>query len=293
MLVAFLVETAYSGYMKRFILVLLGVLVVGGGLGVWNNRVAIREWWEDRQKPVLPEAQGYAPPAASSTLPAIKPTSTRPTPTKPVVTPTSTQPTAPTAAPSSSTLPKEINLAVPFLSQAPKMDWSYPYQEACEEASAIMVDAFYRGQKSFTPDAGDKAILGLVEYEKNLFGYYEDTTAEETAKLIREYFGYKNVLVEPLESMDEVKEMVAKGRPVILPASGKDLGNPNFRNGGPPYHMLVVKGYTADGTWITNDPGTRRGADYIYANDVLWNAVHDWNGGNVRQGAKYMIVVMP
>jgi hypothetical protein len=279
--------------MKRFILVLFGVVVIGGGLGAWNNRVAIHEWWEDRQRPALPEAQGYAPPAvSSSTIPAVKPTSTRPSPVKPPATVPSTKPTTSTT-PVVSAWPNEINLAVPFLSQAPKMDWSYPYQEACEEASAIMVDAFYRGQKSFTPDAGDQAILSLVAYEKNLFGYYEDTTAEETAKLIREYFGYKNVLVEKLESMDEVKEMVAKGRPVILPASGKDLQNPNFRNGGPPYHMLVVKGYTADGSWITNDPGTRRGADYLYANDVLWNAIHDWNGGNVRQGAKYMIVVMP
>ena len=60
---------------------------------------------------------------------------------------------------------------------------------------------------------------------------------------------------------------------------------------GPLYHMLVVKGYTKDGTIITNDPGTRRGADFLYDPDALFNAVHDWNGGNVNEGAKVMVVV--
>jgi hypothetical protein len=82
-----------------------------------------------------------------------------------------------------------------------------------------------------------------------------------------------------------------KGVPVIIPASGKELQNPNFRNGGPPYHMLVMKGYLADGRWIVNDPGTRKGADYLYGKQLLLNAVHDWNGGDVPRGSSVAFVI--
>ena len=57
--------------------------------------------------------------------------------------------------------------------------------------------------------------------------------------------------------------------------------------------MLVVKGYTKDGKWITNDPGTRRGADYVYSNDVLMNAIHSFNKQDMRKGAQEFIVVLP
>ncbi|MCR4279964.1 MAG: hypothetical protein NUV82_00890, partial [Candidatus Komeilibacteria bacterium] len=40
-------------------------------------------------------------------------------------------------------LPAEYNLDVPFMSQAPHANWDLPYQEACEEASLIMVDYFW------------------------------------------------------------------------------------------------------------------------------------------------------
>ena len=55
--------------------------------------------------------------------------------------------------------------------------------------------------------------------------------------------------------------------------------------------MLIIKGYTKEGNFITNDPGTRRGADFIYSPGVLMNAIHDWNGGDVDNGKKVMIVV--
>jgi len=100
------------------------------------------------------------------------------------------------------------------------------------------------------------------------------------------------VLVLPLSSVNDLKRAVANGYPVIVPASGKELPNPNFRNGGPLYHMLVVKGYTADRI-ITNDPGTHLGADFTYTYDGLMNAAHDWNGGDVTHGAPVMIIILP
>ncbi|MEK7116134.1 MAG: C39 family peptidase [Patescibacteria group bacterium] len=190
-------------------------------------------------------------------------------------------------------LPNELNLAVPFTSQAPTGEWALPYQEACEEASAIMVDAFYRGETGrIPPDVATKAITNLVAFEKKILGFYEDTSALDTAKFIKAYFGYPTVMIQPLTSESELKRAIANGYPVIIPAAGKLLPNPYFRAGGPLYHMLVVKGYTKDRI-ITNDPGTKRGADFTYTFDQLKHAAHDWNGGDVMHGAPVMLVVIP
>ena len=187
-------------------------------------------------------------------------------------------------------LPAEFNLAVPFTSQAPYADWNLPYKEACEEASVAMVDAFYTG-RTFNQASATTEILSVVEWENTTFGYYEDTTAEETARILRERYGYKNVRVVADPTVDMIKCEIAQGRPVILPAAGQLLGNRYFRQPGPVYHMLVVRGWTKDGMIITNDPGTKRGEGYLYKPETLMNAVHDWNGGDMYNGRKVMIVV--
>jgi len=190
-------------------------------------------------------------------------------------------------------IPDKINLAVPWMSQAPRSDWNLPYQEACEEASMIMVDGFYKDQTRITVDRADAAIKKVVDYENKTRGDYKDTDAQETAAILRGYFGYKDVRVLPFKTSDDIKNIVGRGYPVIIPFSGKDLKNPNYRNGGPLYHMLVVKGYTDNGIFITGDPGTRKGEDYTYPFQRIVDAAHDWNGGDVANGAKLMIVVLP
>jgi hypothetical protein len=191
------------------------------------------------------------------------------------------------------TLPDDVNLSVPFTSQAPNGNWDMPYQEACEEASAIMVDAFYRGETGkIDPAAADAAILKVVGFENATLGFYKDTTAEEIAKVIKGYYGYSDVIVKPFSSADDLKKVLALGYPVMVPFAGKLLGNPNFRNGGPLYHMMVIRGYTPS-YFITNDPGTRKGEGYTYWYDTILKAAHDWNGGNVTEGARVMLVVIP
>lgn len=191
-------------------------------------------------------------------------------------------------------IPPEINLAVPWMSQAPHANWDFPYQEACEEASIIMVDAFYKGlTERLEVEAADEAIKKLVAYQNDKYGDYKDTDAAQTAKIIKDYFGYKDVRVLSFKTTEDIKNILARGYPVIVPFSGKALKNPNYRNGGPLYHMLVIKGYTNDGLFITGDPGTRKGEDYVYPYSRIIEAAHDWNGGDVLNGAKLMIVVLP
>ncbi len=89
-----------------------------------------------------------------------------------------------------------------------------------------------------------------------------------------------------------MKNELAKGYPIIVPMAGRDLGNPYFSGEGPWYHALVIIGYDKT-SFITNDPGTRRGEHYRYKYDVLMNAIHDWTGvkENIRDGRKVALVV--
>lgn len=186
-------------------------------------------------------------------------------------------------------LPAQFNLAVPFTSQAPHGDWELPYQEACEEASAYMVAEYFKGTPSgkIDPDVADADLLEVVEFQEDFFGYFEDTTVAETIQFIDFFYGLAATAVED-PTVDQIKAEIAAGRPVIIPAAGRELGNPNFTGLGPLYHMLVIKGY-ADDKFITNDPGTRNGASYVYDIDVIMDAIGDWNGGDPANGDKIVI----
>ena len=188
-------------------------------------------------------------------------------------------------------IPESINLAVPFTSQAPYANWALPYQEACEEAAALMVHAFYTNL-TLDPARADKKILDLVDFQEQYYGFYKDTTAQETARFIQDLWGYTNVRVEPAK-IETIKAALTQGFPVMIPAAGRMLGNPYFTGEGPLYHMLVIRGYTKDDNFITNDPGTKRGEGYVYKASTLMNAIHDWNNGNVESGEKLMIIIEP
>lgn len=192
-----------------------------------------------------------------------------------------------------SDLPSQFNLAVPFTPQAPHANWDLPYQEACEEASAYMVSLYYQGVASglVDPDVADAALWELVTFQNDLFGDYLDTTAVQTAQFIDQFYNLSTDVVED-PTVDQIKAEIAAGRPVIVPAAGRELGNPNFSGAGPVYHMLVIKGYT-ETQFITNDPGTRNGEDYVYDIDVLMSAMGDWNDGDPANGASRVIFVWP
>lgn len=191
------------------------------------------------------------------------------------------------------TVPARFNLAVPFSSQAPTADWAMPYQEACEEVSALMVAKYYAGTAGGVLNATQTVadIQELVSWQNDFFGYYMDTTAAETVQILDLFFGITGTVVTN-PTVEMIQAEVAAGRPVIVPTSGRELPNPYFSGEGPLYHMLVIKGYT-EGTFITNDPGTRNGADFVYRHADLMGAIGDWNGGDPANGAKVVIFTGP
>lgn len=276
----------------------VGVVLALFAGGAYASRGTWRPLVERVQQPAIPHATPYRP-ATSSIPTAATATTSVGTPLVPSRVSSSTSPTPTPALPTpvdpfvfEGARPAEMNLAVPFMLQAPKQNWDMPYQEACEEASLLMVRGFLQGKTAdFGVDEADRQILDLVAYEESK-GYAPDVTLRRLGEIAEAKFGFRPV-VKKVTSIDEVKNAIANGYPVIVPASGKALQNPNFRNGGPPYHMVVAKGYLVDGRIVTNDPGTRKGKDYVYGASLFFNAIHDWNEGDVPNGEKIILVLLP
>ncbi|MBI4359799.1 MAG: DUF192 domain-containing protein [Candidatus Jacksonbacteria bacterium] len=182
---------------------------------------------------------------------------------------------------------------VPFTPQAPFGEWSDPRQEdGCEEASIIMAIAWVNGEKLTREGAKDE-ILKLAEFQKERNGFFEDTSAEDTSRLMREYYKHESI-VEKETSIDAIKKHLAEGRIVIAPMDGQKLKNPYYTEPGPPRHMVLIIGYDdKTGEFITNDPGTRRGAGYRYQYQRFMDSIRDYpSGKNVPgEGGKTIIAV--
>lgn len=185
-------------------------------------------------------------------------------------------------------IPESGILKMTFTTQAPNANWDALHEEACEEASLIMAKHFVKGTTIASAEAADREILDLVSFEEKN-GYKVDVTVQQLAEISKSYYGISGTVKTNITVLD-IKKEIAKGNPVIIPAAGKILPNPNFRNGGPKYHMLVVKGYDKDG-FIANDPGTRKGENFRYGYDAFYNAIHNWEEGDILTGEKAMLVL--
>jgi len=197
------------------------------------------------------------------------------------------------AATSTPAEPAVLNLPIPFTSQAPTGNWDLVHNEDCEEAGAVMANAYLTGNTAVVLPAAqvDTEMNNLNAWEDSHFGYHLDTTAAETAQMITGFYGLKAAVQEGYTFAD-IKNQIYLHHVVILPVNGRLIGNPNYTQPGPIYHMLVIRGYTATGL-ITDDSGTRRGQNYPYTFDILHSASADWDHSTntIDQTKKVMIVV--
>jgi len=112
----------------------------------------------------------------------------------------------------------------------------------------------------------EQELNAIKNWEITEFGDYLDTDAEQTARILTDFFHIKNVAVKKNPTVLDIKNILSKGGIVIAPTAGKMLKNPNFSGDGPLYHMLVIRGYNdKTSEFITNDPGTRKGEKYPYS----------------------------
>ncbi len=179
-------------------------------------------------------------------------------------------------------------LSVPFTSQAPEKNWSQPWQDACEEATILMVDRFYSGG-TLDKSSAKSGLLQLFSIKNNHFGYSLDENAQKITELINHFLPWEAHIVEN-PTLEQLKAEIDAKRPIILPAHGRALYNKYFRNGGPDYHTVVISGYDDETQeFITQEPGTKHGLDFRYSYDTILNAMHDHLPGQTIHGDKVAI----
>lgn len=260
--------------MKRLAVPAVVFAVVAAGFAAYPTAAD----WVGRQRQIAEQEQVARPPVEPAAPQADEPSSE------------ASEPFTAASVSSAPSLRASVNWDVPFTSQAPAGVWDADHKEACEEASVLMVLRYFEGRRFQSAADADSQIIGLVRANEAL-GHDIDITAAETIDLIRSQNAALDarLLHDPTEA--SLKQALSEGALVIVPAQGQWLGNPYFTAPGPRYHMLVLRGYTDDGYVITNDPGTKRGEQYVYRWDTLMNAIHDWNGGDVEHGPKVAVVV--
>lgn len=181
---------------------------------------------------------------------------------------------------------KNINIPVPFTSQAPLANWKDQRQEdGCEEAVSLMAMAWVNGEKGgekLTAAAWEKEIIELSDFEQEKYGEYRDVTLSDMVNWIfKDYFEYEKASLKSAASSSDILSELEKGNIVLTPMNGQKLKNPYFTAPGPLTHMILIKGYDyTTKEFITNDPGTKRGADYRYPEDILFGAISVYPTGS-------------
>lgn len=191
-----------------------------------------------------------------------------------------------------------LDNSIIFVSQAPYEVWDEFHQEACEEASMIMVVNFFHN-KPLDRHIMEQGLLDLISWQEAR-GYKVDLDADEVVEILDQYFGQQASVLTDI-SVERIIFELDKGNLIIVPVAGRTLGNPYFTAPGPIYHMLVIRGYDkTTGEFITNDPGTKRGEAYRYKYSQLLDAVAQWDHSlavdgmtqaEIEQGRKVLILV--
>lgn len=244
--------------MKYGRLCLLIGIVVGLTVGGW--------WWFNPAK-----TKRTAQPTADTVVTTKTLTGPKPTINQPV-----------SPAPAAKLEPATIV----FYSQAPLGNWDDTHEQACEEASVMMINDWLH-QTKLTAAIFDQQLIDFIAWQTQ---HHYDVSLDASQLQLASY-QYLNLKldVETISSAEELINLVTTGHPVILPADGRLLHNPHFKQPGPVYHMLIVVGYR-DNHFITKDPGTKFGDNYAYQPEVLLGALGNWHNGGVDRSDRRVLV---
>lgn len=172
----------------------------------------------------------------------------------------------------SHTQAQAMELSVPYVSQVPDGAWVAPWDEACEEASTAMLNGFYERKKSLSKETSKKLMQRMIDWEKETFQNYQDTTAEETTQLIQEFGSFTSEVVRN-PSLESIKVELDAQRPVIALVNMYTLYQEQPL--GDSYHVLVLVGYDdVAKEFFVNDPA-REQRRYPY--ERVMDALHDYN----------------
>ena len=194
--------------------------------------------------------------------------------------------------------PQSTILNVPFIRQAPFGNWDDRRQQyGCEEASIVMAMAWVRSAYNNASDVilreeALRDIINMSEYQKVIYGVYEDTNAQDTARVVREFYQHSDVTVTENISVEHIRMELSKNRVVIVPLNTQLTGLPIYKNG-PVRHTVIVVGYDdKNDEIIINDPIVQNGGNmWIPAaalDKALWNYT---TGNNLRLPARTTAMV--
>ena len=187
--------------------------------------------------------------------------------------------------------PKKVseNLAVPFTTQAPNAVWDDTHKTMQEEASFLMVIQYYEGASDpIDPIIANAAFSVMIDAETKA-GLGENLTASEFGTFAESYASMKFIVVDN-PTIDQIKTYISAGTPVLVPVVTEKMGNEFYLNDAAIYHYVVIRGYDGE-NFITNDPGTRHGENYSYAQSVIMDAMGDWNSGDPSTGTKRILIL--
>lgn len=170
---------------------------------------------------------------------------------------------------------------VPFTSQAPLGNWSDErLQNGCEETSIIMAMKWVQGEIFSSPGDAQLEIISISKFEEKIFGNSVDSSIEGVGEIFSQFFGFKNFTISRNFVLDDLKNELEKGGIILVPTYGRALKNPNYTPPGPITHMLVIVGYDKKTKeFVTNDPGTKKGENYHYDENVLFDAIWAYPAG--------------
>lgn len=174
-------------------------------------------------------------------------------------------------------LPDKHLIKTQFVPQSPEKNWDQPWQDACEEASLLTVDYFYRNITQSDPQTIKNDLLKMFEFENQQL-FTHDVNLDQMSLVAKDYLKYTPKIINN-PSVEDLKIYISQNIPIIVPANGKALyqENKHFKEGGPYYHNLVILGYDDNTQKFTvHDVGTQFGAYFKYSYSLLIESIHDF-----------------
>lgn len=173
-----------------------------------------------------------------------------------------------------------FKLNVPYVSEAPEGDWSGNWVNACEEATITMVEYYYKGYQNVSVNEAKTSLQKLFDEEDNRYGNNKNADASQMHEMISAFESFESIIVEN-PTIDQIKNELLNGRPVISLHRGFTLNNPNipFSPTKSSYHTVVVVGFDdVSQEFITHDPGDDvDGVNHRYSYESFMSSLHNYN----------------
>ncbi|MBP7134206.1 C39 family peptidase [Patescibacteria group bacterium] len=165
-------------------------------------------------------------------------------------------------------------IPVPYVSQIPTGAWVLPWSQACEEASAAMVEGFYARKKSIPVSESVARMKEIFDWEKDHFPSIEDTDAVQTKRFIDELPLAFKTTIKRNPTLKEIQRELDKDQPVIALVNMYTLYQASIKRDS--YHVLVITGYDdKKKQFIFQDPA--RSYEKTHSYDITMSALHDYN----------------